>query len=120
MLCRICTVQIRPRKHLLDHAEDTAPTLQHELDHTDRTDQKYSKAFFPGDVKIALLPSQAAVAVGQSSGGINGRNMRDWPLAHARNSDGWPLAGPVFFIFFFLFASIGEIARESADSSSTI
>ena len=39
VLCRICTaVQIQPRKHVLDHADHTAPTRQHELDHTDHTD----------------------------------------------------------------------------------
>ena len=37
MLCRICTVQIHPRKHVRDHAGFTAPTRQHELDHTDHT-----------------------------------------------------------------------------------
>ena len=37
-LCRICVVQIQPRKHVLDHAGYTAPTRQHELDHTDHTD----------------------------------------------------------------------------------
>ena len=34
MLCRICIVQIQHKEHVLDHAEDTAPTRQHELDHT--------------------------------------------------------------------------------------
>ena len=38
MLRRIYTVQIQPMKHVLDHAEYTAPTRQHELDHTDHTD----------------------------------------------------------------------------------
>ena len=38
MLCRICVVQIQPRKHGLDHADYTVPTRQHELDHTDHTD----------------------------------------------------------------------------------
>ena len=28
-------VQIQPRKHALDHADRTAPTRQHESDHTD-------------------------------------------------------------------------------------
>ena len=40
MLCRICIVQIQPRKRVLDHADCTAPTRQHELDHTDHTDQQ--------------------------------------------------------------------------------
>ena len=31
-------VQIQPRKYVLDHAGSTAPTRQHELDHTDHTD----------------------------------------------------------------------------------
>ena len=32
MLCRICGVQIQPRRHVLDHHADyTAPTRQHEL-----------------------------------------------------------------------------------------
>ena len=30
--------QILPRKHVLDHTYCTAPTRQHELDHTDHTD----------------------------------------------------------------------------------
>ena len=39
MLCRICAVQIKPRKHVLvEHAGCTAPTRQHELDHTDHTE----------------------------------------------------------------------------------
>ena len=39
MLCRICTAQIQPRNHVLDHADYyIAPTRQHELDHTDHTD----------------------------------------------------------------------------------
>ena len=38
MLCRICRVQILSRKHVLDHADYTAPTPQRELfiDHTDQ------------------------------------------------------------------------------------
>ena len=39
MLCRICTavdyLQIYPRNHVLDDADCTAPTRQHELDYTD-------------------------------------------------------------------------------------
>ena len=31
-------VQIQPRKYVLDDADHTAPTRQHELDHTDHTD----------------------------------------------------------------------------------
>ena len=38
MLCRICIVQIQPRKYVLDDADYAAPTRQHELDHTDHTD----------------------------------------------------------------------------------
>ena len=38
MLCRICIVQIKPRKHILDHADTTGPSRQHELDDTDDTD----------------------------------------------------------------------------------
>ena len=38
MLCRICTIQIQPRKHALDHADCKASTRQRELDHTDNTD----------------------------------------------------------------------------------
>ena len=38
MLCRICVVQIEPTKLVLDRADYTALTRQHELDHTDRTD----------------------------------------------------------------------------------
>ena len=37
----ICILQILPRKHVLDLADYMAPTRQHELDHTDRTDQEY-------------------------------------------------------------------------------
>ena len=33
----LLTVQIQHRKHVLDHADHTAPTRQHELDHTDHT-----------------------------------------------------------------------------------
>ena len=40
MLCRICTVQIQPKKHVLDHADHTAPTRKHEPHHTDHTDQE--------------------------------------------------------------------------------
>ena len=36
LLCRICTVQIQPRKYVLDHADYTAPTRQHERDPTDQ------------------------------------------------------------------------------------
>ena len=36
MLCRICLVQIIPRKSVLDEADYTAPTWQHGLDHTDQ------------------------------------------------------------------------------------
>ena len=35
MLCGICVAQIQPRKHVLDDARHTAPTRQHEPDHTD-------------------------------------------------------------------------------------
>ena len=44
MLRRIRIVPIQPRKHIPDHTGYTAPTWQHELDHTDHTDdtdQKY-------------------------------------------------------------------------------
>ena len=33
---RICRVQIQPRKHVLDHANYTAPTRLRELDCTDQ------------------------------------------------------------------------------------
>lgn len=36
MLCRICITQVQSRKHVLDHAECTDPTRQHELGHTDQ------------------------------------------------------------------------------------
>ena len=42
MLCRICVVQIQPRKHALDRAGYTAPTRQRELDHTDHTTDQES------------------------------------------------------------------------------
>ena len=35
-----CVVHIQPRKHVLDRAEYTAPSQQHELDCTDHTDQE--------------------------------------------------------------------------------
>ena len=39
VLRRICIVQIEPWKHVMvDDAGYTAPTRQHELDHTDHTD----------------------------------------------------------------------------------
>ena len=38
MLCRVCLVQIQPRKHTVDDADYTAPTRQRELDHADHTD----------------------------------------------------------------------------------
>ena len=41
LLCKICMVQIQPRKHVVDHADYTAPTRQHELDRTDNTDQEF-------------------------------------------------------------------------------
>ena len=34
-------VQIQPRKPVLDHADYIARTRQHELDHTDHTDQEH-------------------------------------------------------------------------------
>ena len=37
-MCRICTVQVQPSQHVRDHAGYTAPTRQHQLDHTDHTD----------------------------------------------------------------------------------
>ena len=42
MLCRICTNSTDPthRNHVLDYAGYRAPTTQHELDHTDHTDQE--------------------------------------------------------------------------------
>ena len=38
-------VQIQPRKDALDHADFTAPTQQHELDHTDHTDHTDQKSY---------------------------------------------------------------------------
>ena len=35
-LCRICTIQVQPRKHVLDHVDFGALTRQHEIDHTDQ------------------------------------------------------------------------------------
>ena len=40
-LCRICIVQIQPRKRILDDARYTAPTRQHELEHT------WSRTYLP-------------------------------------------------------------------------
>ena len=34
MFCRICVVQSQPKKYVLDHANYTALTRQHALDHT--------------------------------------------------------------------------------------
>ena len=47
MLCRICIVQIQPRKHALDLADYTAPPRQHELDHTDHTDHTDQGYIYP-------------------------------------------------------------------------
>ena len=33
-------VQIQPRNHVLDHADLSGPTQQHELNHTDHTDHR--------------------------------------------------------------------------------
>ena len=41
LLCGICIEQIRPRERVVDHAGYTAPSRQHELDHTDHTYQGY-------------------------------------------------------------------------------
>ena len=41
MLCRVCIVQIQPRKPVLDYADYTAATRQHAQDHTDQ------KSIFP-------------------------------------------------------------------------
>ena len=41
MLCRIFIVQIQRRKHVLDNTDYAAPIRQHELDHTDHTDEDY-------------------------------------------------------------------------------
>ena len=40
MFCKICAVQVHPRKHvpLIDHAGYAAPARQHKLDATDATD----------------------------------------------------------------------------------
>ena len=45
------TAQIQPRKQVLDRADYTSPTRQHELKHTDHTDQEY--IYLP--CKILLL-----------------------------------------------------------------
>ena len=36
VVCMIRIVQIQPRKHVQDHADYTAPTRIHELDHADQ------------------------------------------------------------------------------------
>ena len=36
MLCRVCTLQIQPRQHALEHAVYVGPIPQRELDHTDQ------------------------------------------------------------------------------------
>ena len=46
MLCTIFIVHIYPGKHALDQECCTARTRQHDLDHTDHTDEEYS--IFPG------------------------------------------------------------------------
>ena len=38
-------IQFQPRKPVVDHAESTAPTRQHELDHTD---EEYTVSDLPG------------------------------------------------------------------------
>ena len=40
VLCRICIVQIQPRKHALGNADYMAPTRQHELEIIPGTDQE--------------------------------------------------------------------------------
>ena len=49
MLCKISirVAQIQPRKHGLDDAGYTAPTRQHELDHTDHTDHTDQEYILP-------------------------------------------------------------------------
>ena len=39
-MCMIDIVQIQLRQRVLDHADRTASTRKHELDHTDHTDQE--------------------------------------------------------------------------------
>ena len=39
---RIYILHIQPSKLVLDHADYTAPTRQHELDRTDHTDQEFT------------------------------------------------------------------------------
>ena len=42
MWCRLCTVRVQPTSDgMLDRADCTAPTRQHELNHTDHTDHTY-------------------------------------------------------------------------------
>ena len=43
----MCVVQIQPRKHRAYHADYTASTRQHELDHTDHTDHTDHKYACP-------------------------------------------------------------------------
>ena len=43
----ICVAQMQPRKHALDDADYTAPTRQHELDHTDHTDYTDQQSVCP-------------------------------------------------------------------------
>ena len=42
----LCVVQIEPEKPVLDDADCTAPTRQHELYHTDRTDHTDQKCIY--------------------------------------------------------------------------
>ena len=55
MLCRICTVQIQPREHVLDDAGHTAPTRQHELEHTDHTDHTDQEYIYLADLDHDLI-----------------------------------------------------------------
>ena len=74
MLCRICVAQIQPKKHVLDRVDYTAPTRQHELDHTDqkpispeRSIDHQAGVDFLSDVCILLRCTSAVLSV-RSSG----------------------------------------------------
>ena len=54
-LCRICIVQIQPRKHVINCADYAGPTRQHELDHT------ASRIYLPRNILIMKCRNRLSV-----------------------------------------------------------
>ena len=57
MMYRICAVLTQPRKQVLKHAGHTAPTQQHELDHTDQQYLHHDLSIYRSPVR-GVKPSQ--------------------------------------------------------------